>query len=132
VKRDPTQVAAGLRLLATLIEEHGLPVAGGYPSLHYTFYSGKDEDGTPVLSVLQRAARAFDAAGVEYSAYIDADNDLPLRATLPGGVHVQYRVRAAEVCEPVARVEEIVTYEVPDTLLPASRVEQDDATRDAA
>jgi hypothetical protein len=47
-------------------------------------------------------------------------------------VHVQYRVRAAEVCEPVARVEEIVTYEVPDTLLPASRVEQDDATRDAA
>jgi hypothetical protein len=53
-----------------------------------------------------------------------------LVAELPGAVHVVFKARAADVCEPTERRE--LAYKVPDTLLSAAMVERDDAVRNAA
>jgi hypothetical protein len=135
VTLNPTEVAAGLRGLADLVA-NGLPVDPNstYVSLSSGFYSSTLADRTPVLTALQRAARTLDDAGIAFTTRVLRDSVMghvvELVADLPGAVHVVFKARAADVCEPTERRE--LAYEVPDTLLPAGRVEQDDALPDAA
>jgi hypothetical protein len=123
VSRNTIEVATGLRDLSDLVSM-GLPVDPNstYTSLYSSFYSSTTTDGTPVLTALQRAARTLDDAGITFTTRVLRDTVMghvvELVAELPGAVHVVFKARAADVCEPVTRTTDALTYEVQDDALP--------------